>query len=64
MNTLEKYKDTVFEDIKHIDEDSNEYWYARELMVVLEYKKWQNFKAVINNAKEMLELAKTYKSQS
>ena len=33
MNTV------VFEDIKHIDEDSNEYWYARELMVVLEYKK-------------------------
>ncbi len=45
MNTV------VFEDIKHVDEDNNEYWYARELMVVLEYKKWQNFKAVINNAK-------------
>lgn len=45
MNTV------VFEDIKHIDDEGNEYWYARELMVVLEYKKWQNFKAVINNAK-------------
>ena len=45
MNTV------VFEDIKHVDEDNNDYWYARELMVVLEYKKWQNFKTVINNAK-------------
>ena len=51
MNYLKEYKNIVFEDIKHIDEDSNEYWSARELMVVLEYKKWQNFKTVINNAK-------------
>ena len=44
MNTL------VFEDIKHIDEDSNEYWYARELMIVLEYSLWQNFNKVIKSA--------------
>ncbi|MBR2603901.1 MAG: DNA damage-inducible protein D [Bacilli bacterium] len=42
---------SIFEKIRHIDEVGNEYWYARELMVVLEYKKWQNFKTVINNAK-------------
>ena len=51
MYNIDNYKDSVFEKIKHIDEDGNEYWYARELMVVLEYKKWQNFKTVINNAK-------------
>ena len=39
-----------FESIKHVDEFGNEYWYARELMVVLEYKKWQKFKNVILDA--------------
>lgn len=28
----------TFEDIKHIDENGNEYWYARELMIALGYK--------------------------
>ena len=28
----------LFEEIKHIDEDGVEYWYARELMIILEYK--------------------------
>ena len=40
----------TFEDIKHIDENGNEYWYARELMVALEYTKWGNFKGVIAKA--------------
>ena len=40
----------VFESIKHIDKDGNEYWYARELMSVLDYKKWQKFNNVINLA--------------
>ena len=39
-----KVTNKTFEDIKHIDEDGNEFWYARELMVVLEYTKWGNFK--------------------
>ena len=41
-----------FEDIKHIDENGNEFWYARELMVSLEYKDWRNFSNVINKAKD------------
>ena len=32
-----------FEDIKHIDENGVEFWYARELMPILEYSNWQNF---------------------
>ena len=40
-----------FEDIKHIDEHGNEFWYARELMVVLQYSNWQNFERIINKAK-------------
>ena len=48
---IKKYNETVFEDIKHIDEYGNEYWLARELQNVLEYKKWDKFCNVIENAK-------------
>ncbi len=48
---IEKYNETIFEDIKHIDEDGNEYWLARELQNVLEYKRWDKFCNVIENAK-------------
>ena len=30
----------MFEDIKHVDEYGREFWYARELMPLLEYSKW------------------------
>ncbi len=40
----------TFEDIKHIDENGNEYWYARELMSALGYKDWRYFDAVIEKA--------------
>lgn len=52
MNELKEYKEKVFEDIKHIDENGNEYWYARELMKVLEYKEWRKFNKVIQKAME------------
>ena len=48
---IKKYNEAVFEDIKHIDEYGNEYWLARELQNVLEYKKWDKFCNVIENAK-------------
>ena len=41
-----------FEEIKHIDENGVEFWYARELMIILEYKQWRRFESVINKAKE------------
>ena len=47
-----KYSNNIFENIKHIDEYRNEYWYARELSKVLEYKDWRNFLRVLNKAKE------------
>lgn len=50
MNDL-KINNSVFESIKHIDEEGNEYWYARELMPILEYKKWERFSNAINLAK-------------
>ena len=40
----------TFENIKHIDENGVEFWYARELMVCLNYSKWSNFKKVIYKA--------------
>ena len=55
MNELiekENYSNKTFEDIKHIDENGNEFWYARELMAVLQYTKWQNFEKIIDKAKE------------
>lgn len=41
-----------FEEIKHIDENDQEYWLARELQEVLGYAKWQNFEKIIDKAKE------------
>ena len=40
MNEIKEYTERVFEDIKHIDENGNEYWEARELISILEYIKW------------------------
>ena len=48
-------KNKTFEDIKHIDENGVEFWYARELMKILEYNKWENFEKVINKAKDACE---------
>ena len=39
-----------FESIKHVDEFGNEYWCARELQKVLEYKEWRKFRSVIQKA--------------
>ena len=50
MNELKEYTERLFEDIKHIDENGNEFWYARELQKVLDYKKWERFSNVIKNA--------------
>ena len=51
MNEIKEYTGKVFEDIKHIDEEGNEYWFARELMPLLGYSKWERFTNAINNAK-------------
>ena len=50
MNQIKEYTEKIFEDIKHIDELGNEYWLARELQKVLEYKKLENFNRVIDKA--------------
>ncbi len=50
MENLINYSEKMFEDIKHIDKNGNEYWEARELMPLLEYAKWDNFNNVIKSA--------------
>ena len=51
MNEIKEYTDKIFEDIKHIDENGYEYWLARELQIVLDYKEWRKFEGVIDKAK-------------
>ena len=55
MKELEKINETIFESIKHVGDDGNEYWYARELQKVLEYTEWRKFvgvrKKAINSCK-------------
>jgi DNA-damage-inducible protein D len=43
---------TMFEQIKKIDENGNEFWMARQLSKLLEYTDFRNFIVVINKAKE------------
>jgi DNA-damage-inducible protein D len=43
---------TIFEQIKEVDENANEYWGARQLSKTLEYTDFRNFQTVINKAKE------------
>lgn len=42
--------ESPFERIKQIDPDGNKYWSARDLMPILEYTRWQNFKTVLIKA--------------
>ena len=50
-NELMKYSDQTFEDIKHINEDGQEFWYARELQHVLEYAQWRYMKETVERAR-------------
>ena len=51
MSNLEAEEYKTFESIKRVREDGTEYWNARELSEVLQYKKWENFLKVIDRAK-------------
>lgn len=50
MPDIEKYSEATFENIKHINEYGQEFWYARELQQALEYTEWRNFSAVVEKA--------------
>lgn len=60
QNNIDNYSETIyteslFESIKHVNEYRQEFWYARELQIALEYTKWGNFKKVIDKAKSACE---------
>lgn len=55
MNKLQNNNKIIFENIKHIDEYGNEYWYARELQIVLQYSRWEKFSNVLEKAKKACE---------
>lgn len=57
MNSIEKYSEQIFENIKHVNEYGQEFWYARDLQVALEYEKWDNFQKVILKAQKACENA-------
>lgn len=40
-----------FDSIKQLDDEGNEYWYARDLQGILEYSEWRNFYKIIEKAK-------------
>lgn len=51
-NKLANPNQTVFEQIKEVDENGNEFWGARKLSKILEYADFRNFLTVIGKAKE------------
>lgn len=52
MKEINKATNTVFEQIKEIDENGNEFWGARKLSKILEYSEFRHFLPVIERAKE------------
>lgn len=50
MSNLIAKEYKCFEDIKQIRTDGTEFWYARDLALVLDYTKWENFHKVIKRA--------------
>ena len=49
-NKIEKKHYTTFEEIKQINSDGQEFWFARDLQAVLDYSSWDKFKHVIRKA--------------
>ena len=46
------YTESLFESIRHVNEYGEEFWYAREMQIALEYKQWRRFCEVIEKAKD------------
>ena len=51
MNELTKEVASLFESIRHFDENGVEFWSARELAPYLGYSRWENFLDVLDKAK-------------
>lgn len=55
MDNIEEQQNSIFEQIKRIDENGVEYWSARDLSKALDYAEYRNFKKVISKAKQICE---------
>jgi len=55
MKEIKGNSDLSFESIKQFTDEGIEFWYARDLQLVLDYSKWSTFTNVINKAKEACE---------
>lgn len=49
---LIEYNEQIFENIKRVNAEGQEYWLARDLQPILDYTEWRNFSKIINKAKE------------
>ena len=49
---ISKQHQATFDGIRHLDNDGNEYWLARELARVLEYSQYRHFLPVLERARE------------
>lgn len=50
-NRVEKAHHATFEQLRHLDDEGNEYWLARELAVVLDYSQYRHFLAAVKRAR-------------
>ena len=57
MNELTKESASLFESLRHVNENGVEYWSARELAPYLGYKQWRRFLDAIDRAKESCKTA-------
>ncbi len=55
MKKLPKTNQSIFEQIKEIDENGQEFWSARRLSKTLDYNEFRNFQPVIDKAKNACE---------
>jgi DNA-damage-inducible protein D len=51
MKKLEAVEYLPFEEIRQVDENGSEFWYARDLQDVLEYTQWRNLQKIINRSR-------------
>lgn len=59
MSEIQDYSEAheSFESIKQVDEHGNEFWYARSLAKLLDYRDFRNFTKVIKKAKTACEIS-------
>lgn len=51
MSEIDKYNERIFEQYRNVNEYGEDFWYARDMQVVLQYTEWRNFIKVIEKAK-------------